>query len=91
MSGDGTERPEGAAGRDEGEPGLEARLRRLEEIVSALEADELELDRALQLFEEGVTHVRRAEAILAETEMKVEELVGEGDAARTVEFEEDAG
>ena len=36
------------------EPGLEGRLRRLEQIVSALEADDLELERALALFEEGV-------------------------------------
>ena len=33
---------------------LEARLRRLEEIVGNLETEELELDRALALFEEGV-------------------------------------
>ena len=38
--------------------GLETRLRRLEEIVSALEADEVDLERALTLFEEGVAHVR---------------------------------
>lgn len=70
------EADEGEGGRGE-EPGLETRLRRLEEIVSALEADDLELERALALFEEGVTHVRRAEAILAETELRVEELLGE--------------
>ncbi len=43
---------------------LEARLRRLEEIVGQLEAEELELDRALALFEEGVVHVREAERAL---------------------------
>jgi exodeoxyribonuclease VII small subunit len=61
------------------EPGLEARLRRLEEIVSALEGDELELEKALELFEEGVTHVRRAELILARVELRVEELLGGGE------------
>lgn len=74
--------PEEGAGR----PGLEARLRRLEEIVSALEADELDLEEALRLFEEGVTHVRHAERILAETELKVEELLGDDDA-RTRPFQ----
>ncbi|HZD05737.1 MAG TPA: exodeoxyribonuclease VII small subunit [Longimicrobiales bacterium] len=71
-----TESPETRGSTGE-EPGLEARLRRLEEIVSALEADELELERALELFEEGVGHVRRAERILARTELRVEELLGE--------------
>lgn len=75
----------------DGELGLEGRLRRLEEIVSALEADDLELERALELFEEGVTHVRRAEAILAETELRVEELLAdaeEGMATRPFEGDE---
>ena len=58
-------------------PNLEARLRRLEEIVAALEADDVELEKALALFEEGVAHVREAERVLAETELKVEELLGE--------------
>lgn len=56
--------------------GLEARLRRLEEIVSALEVDDVELERALALFEEGIGHVRHAERILARTELRVEELLG---------------
>jgi len=59
-------------------PTLEGRLQRLEEIVSALEADDLALERALALFEEGIGHVREAERILASTELKVEELLGEG-------------
>jgi len=62
----------------EGLPSLEVRLRRLEEIVSALEADDVALERALALFEEGVGHVREAERILARTELRVEELLGEG-------------
>jgi exodeoxyribonuclease VII small subunit len=72
----------GASGSDtgapvEGEAKLENRLRRLEEIVRALEADDLELDKALALFEEGVSHVRGAEKLLAEAELRVEELLGE--------------
>jgi exodeoxyribonuclease VII small subunit len=63
--------------------GLEGRLRRLEEIVSALEADEVELERALELFEEGVGHVRQAEGILARTELRVEELLGDGAHGQT--------
>lgn len=75
----------GAEGREP--KGLEARLRRLEQIVAALEADELDLEDALALFEEGVGHVRHAEKILAETELKVEELLGDGENGGTRPFE----
>lgn len=66
------------AGADES---LEGRLRRLEEIMTRLEADEVPLEEALELFEEGVGHVRAAEKILAETELKVEELLADGSVA----------
>ena len=59
-----------------GEPGLDGRLRRIEEIVAALDSNKLELDEALILFEEGVAHLARAREILARTELRVEELVG---------------
>jgi exodeoxyribonuclease VII small subunit len=67
--------------------GLETRLKRLEQIVSSLEVDDLELERALALFEEGVAHVRAAEKILAEAELKVEELL-QGDRTRAIETPE---
>ena len=57
-------------------PSLEERLKRLEEIVRSLEAADLEMEGALGLFEEGVEHVRGAEATLRVAEMKVEELLG---------------
>jgi exodeoxyribonuclease VII small subunit len=69
---------------------LEARLRRLEEIVAALEADGVPLDRALALFEEGVGHLRRAERLLTEAELRVEELIGRGDVLETRPFQEEA-
>jgi exodeoxyribonuclease VII small subunit len=70
-------------------PSLEARLRRLEEIVGQLETDDLELDRALALFEEGVTHVKEAEGALAAAELRVEELLGEGEGEGTRPIEEE--
>jgi exodeoxyribonuclease VII small subunit len=73
-------------GRDA--PSLENRLRRLEEIVGQLDAEEMELDQALALFEEGVIHVKEAESALAAAELRVEELLGEGDAVRPLEDEE---
>lgn len=67
--------------------GLEERLRRLEEIVGTLESDGVELDRAMQLFEEGVRHLRMAEETLATAELKVQELIGEGEDAELRDFE----
>jgi exodeoxyribonuclease VII small subunit len=81
----------GKASETSGEqaPSLEARLRRLEEIVGQLETEELELDRALALFEEGVAHVREAESTLAAAELRVEELLGEGEAGETRPLDEE--
>ncbi len=61
------------------DPTLETRLARLEEILARMESDDVELEEALKLFEEGVTHVRAAEKVLSETELKVEELLASGD------------
>lgn len=60
---------------------LEQRLQRLEAILGQLEAGDVDLERALELFEEGVTHVRAAESILSRTELKVEELLSGGETA----------
>ena len=60
----------------ENAPSLEERLKRLEEIVRSLEAADLDMEGALTLFEEGVEHVRGAEATLRVAELKVEELLG---------------
>jgi exodeoxyribonuclease VII small subunit len=61
------------------DPTLEERLSRLEEILALMESDEVELEEALKLFEEGVSHVRAAEKVLSETELKVEELLASGE------------
>lgn len=57
---------------------FEERLTRLEAIVEELEGDELPLARALELFEEGVTILRAADAELRGAETRVQRLV-EGD------------
>jgi len=66
---------------------LEGRLKRLEDILGQLEADEVDLERALGLFEEGVRLVREAEGILSATELKVEELLSGGATAPFAEDE----
>ena len=61
--------------------GLDARLKRIEEIVAALDSETLDLDEALALFEEGVAHLGHAREMLRKTELRVEEMIGpEGDA-----------
>ena len=59
-----------------GGPGLDGRIRRIEEIARLLDSDSLGLDDALALFEEGVGHLGRAREILARTELRIEELTG---------------
>lgn len=61
------------------ETSLEARLRRLDEILARMESDDVALEDALKLFEEGVTHVREAEKVLSAAELRVEELLASGE------------
>lgn len=67
---------------------LESRLRRLDQIVAALEGGDVELERGLALFEEGVGHIRKAEALLAQAELRVEELVGQAEGLHTRPLED---
>ena len=78
-----------SANNADAELSLEQRLGRLEQILASLESQDLELDRALGLFEEGVRHVRAAQKTLAETELRVEELLGGEGAGVTRPFQED--
>ncbi len=52
-------------------------LTRLEEIVRRLEADDVELDSALGLFEEGVARLRAARERLAAADLKVQAVLEE--------------
>jgi exodeoxyribonuclease VII small subunit len=54
-------------------------LTRLEEIVRRLEADDVELDAALALFEEGVARLRAARERLAAADLKVQTVLEEAD------------
>ena len=56
-------------------PRLADELARLEEIVRKLEADDVELDAALALFEEGVARLRAARERLADAELKVQAVL----------------
>jgi len=54
--------------------GLQQDLERLEAVVRALEQEELDLDRALALFEEGVARLREARGHLAAAELRLSQL-----------------
>ena len=75
------ESPERSGETDEGLT-LEARLQRLDEIVAALEAGDVDLDNGLRLFEEGVRHIRASERLITHAELRVEELIGDGETTR---------
>lgn len=57
---------------------FEERLARLEEIAAQLEAD-VDLARALALFEEGIETLRAAAAELASAETRVHRLIERAD------------
>lgn len=71
--------------------GLEKRLARLEAIVERLERDDLDLEGALALFEEGIGHVREASSVLERTRLRVEKLVIELDGSVSIESVPDEG
>jgi exodeoxyribonuclease VII small subunit len=54
---------------------FEANLRRLDEILAALEGQQVGLDASLKLFEEGVELLRSASAELGQAETKVQMLL----------------
>lgn len=64
---------------------LETRLSRLETIVAVLEREDLELDEALRLYEEGIGHLRSAQETLRQAELRIERLVEAADGAMIVE------
>lgn len=68
---------------------LVADLCRLEEIVRRLEAEEIDLDQALALFEEGVARLRSARDRLSEAEAQVTRVLENADGTlRVVELDE---
>lgn len=58
---------------------FEKSLRRLDEIIAALEGEQVGLDASLKLFEEGVELLRTASAELDKAETKVHMLLERSD------------
>jgi exodeoxyribonuclease VII small subunit len=61
------------------QPSFRDELARLEAIVRRLEADDLDLDGALELFEEGVKRLKVARELLETSELKVKRIVEAAD------------
>lgn len=61
--------------------GLERRLGRLDQIVTRLEGEKLELAEALALFEEGIRELREAQHLIEQAELHIERLVEEPDGS----------
>lgn len=62
-------------------PSLADDLRELEEIVRRLEQEDVDLDLALQWFEEGVARLRRARERLAAADERVRAVLADADGA----------
>jgi len=63
---------------------FEQTLHRLEDIVSELERTDLDLDKALLLFEEGIGHLRLAGQALQRVDARVQQLVEAADGSLSV-------
>jgi exodeoxyribonuclease VII small subunit len=58
---------------------LQDELRRLEEIVRRLETNDLDLDAALALFEEGIGRLRAARERLQDAEVRIQKVIERAD------------
>lgn len=72
------------------DPGFDAILARLREVVRQLESGELTLERSLAVYEEGVQLARRGQQLLASAEKRVEILVSASNGIETAPFDEHA-
>jgi exodeoxyribonuclease VII small subunit len=70
------------------EPGFDAILARLREVVVRLESGELSLEESLAIYEEGVQLARKGQHLLAHAEKRVEILVSAAGGVTTVPFED---
>ena len=61
--------------KEAGATSLADELEELEAIVRRLEADDVDLDDALTLFEDGVRRLRAARERLAQAELKVQSVL----------------
>lgn len=61
------------------QPSFREVLERLEAVVRELERNDVDLDRALALFEQGIRELRDARALLEDAELRVRKVVEAAD------------
>ncbi len=77
------------AARKTAQPDFETALRELETLVERMENGETSLEESLRDFERGIELSRQCQQALKTAEQKVQQLIGDGDDARLVEFDDD--
>ena len=70
-------------------PNFESALKELEALVERMEEGETSLEDSLKDFERGIALTRQCQLALKTAEQKVQQLIGEGENARLVEFDDD--
>lgn len=68
---------------------FEQSLKQLENIVTAMEAGGLSLEKSLEYFEQGIQLTRICQTALADAEQKVSLLTQSGTQTKLVPFEND--
>jgi exodeoxyribonuclease VII small subunit len=68
---------------------FEQALQRLEQVVRELETGDLSLDKALALFQEGVTLSRQCSGQLDQAEARIEKLLEQDGQTVTVPMEQE--
>lgn len=81
--------PEDSTAPPQGTAGFEACLEELEKVVRELEAGDLPLERALELFERGVELGNTCRRQLEEAETRVEILIRKGGKVQPEPFPDD--
>ncbi len=70
-------------------PDLESALKELETLVERMEKGESSLEDSLKDFERGIELTRQCQQALKTAEQKVQQLIGDGEDAQLVEFDND--
>ena len=70
---------------------FESSLKRLEDIVNEMENSQLDIDKAMKLFEEGVSLVNQCSSKLDETKKKIEILIEKNGKFEKEKFTKEEG
>lgn len=73
------------------DPGFDAILSRLRQVVQQLESGDLTLEQSLAVYEEGVGLARKGQEQLAAAEKRVEIVLSASDGITTAPFDESNG